>query len=215
MKKNKQNGYTLIELLAVIIILVVVGGIITSILTAVLRSGNKSTTMENVRRNGDSAMAQMSRMITYAQNFEGISVNDPSNLAPGQLQTNCVPQVGSSLIPTPIPTPTQYRYLVIKSWDDGITTFVCNDNDYTIASISSTEVVDTTHPNQSCPAQDCTYLMDTSIKTDCYFTCTQESAAAPVKIDIVLDATSSGVFSENQAAMHFETSIVIRNSGTY
>jgi prepilin-type N-terminal cleavage/methylation domain-containing protein len=199
MKKNKQNGYTLVELLAVIIILVTVGGIITSILTAVLRSGNKSTTMENVRRNGDSAIAQMSRMITYAKDFEGISVNDPSKLAPGQLQTNCVPQVNSSLTPTPIPTPTQYRYLVIKSWDDGITTFACADSK--IASQSSTGTL--------------SYLIDPAIATNCYFNCTQESAAAPVKIDIFLDATISGAFSESQATMHFETSVVIRNSGTY
>ena len=215
MKKNKQNGYTLVELLAVIIILVAVGGIITSILTAVLRSGNKSTTMENVRRNGDNAIAQMSRMITYAQNFEGISVVDPSTLAPGQLQTDCIPQVGSSLTPTPIPTPTQYRYLEIKSWDGGITTFACNDYTNTIASMSSTEIVNTTHPNQACPAQGCIYLVDPSIATNCYFNCTQASAAAPVKIDIFLDATSKGVFSESQATMHFETSVVIRNSGTY
>jgi type II secretory pathway pseudopilin PulG len=210
MKKRKQNGYTLIELLAVMIILIAVGSIVTAILTAVLRSGNKSTTMDNIRRNGDNAIAQISRMVTYAQSFEGISVTDPNTLAPGQLQTDCVPPVGNLLTPTPIPTPTQYKYLMIKSWDGGITTFACANAK--IASISSTAVIDINNP---CPVQGCVYLMDPAIATSCYFNCTQASAAAPVKIDIFLDATSSGVFSENQATMHFETSVVVRNSGIH
>jgi len=47
------------------------------------------------------------------------------------------------------------------------------------------------------------------------FNCSQESAAAPAKIDIFLDlkARSNTIFSESQAELPFETSVVIRNSG--
>ncbi len=46
MKKifSLNNGYTLIELLAVMIILVSAGVVVTSIMVSTLRGGNKSTT---------------------------------------------------------------------------------------------------------------------------------------------------------------------------
>ena len=183
MKEYKKNGYTLVELLAVIFILVAVGTIISSILTSVLRSSNKSTNTEVVRTNGNNAIAQMSRMITYAQKLEGVSVNNPS-----QFQTDCVSQ----------PASTQYRYLQIKSFDGGVTTFSCANSQVASQSASGTS-----------------YLVDPSLNASCYFKCAQESAAAPVKIDIFLDlkATSSAVFAESQAVINFETSVVLRNNG--
>jgi type II secretory pathway pseudopilin PulG len=195
MKKYPKNGYTLIELLAVIFVLVTVGTIIASILTSVLRDSNKSATTENVRANGDSAIAQMSRMITYAQKLEGISCDGT------QFYTDCTSQ------PTPDTSDcalsqsglTHYNYLQIKSFDGGITTFACANSQ--IASQSSTGTLD--------------YLVDPTMDATCYFNCSQESAAAPAKIDIFLDlkAMSSANFSESQAEIPFETSVVIRNSG--
>jgi type II secretory pathway pseudopilin PulG len=256
--KNKklQAGYTLIELLAVMIILMAVGTIITSILVITLRSGNKSTTTNDIRQNGNYAMAQMSKMITYAQEFEGVSVNDPSQF-PAQLQTDCTSQ----------PAFTQYKYLRIKSFDEGITTFACTDSK--IASQSS--IVSTPQAGWTFCANEgaqcsftgtanvqygangsyfykiltngtpCTnavfgdplvgtvkqcyyqattgtlnYLVDPNMVTTCYFNCTQESAAAPVKIDIFLDLKTKNqtIFSESQAEIPFETSVIIRNSGS-
>ncbi len=194
MKKTKNSaGYTLVELLAVIILLVTVGTIISSILTSVLRSSNKSTNTEIVRRNGNFAMAQMSRMITYARKFEGVSVSgDFSN--PTQYQTDCVSQA---------PPLTQFKYLQIKSFDGGTTTFSCANSK--IASQSSTGIF--------------SYLSDPSLVATCYFNCTQTSAAAPAKIDIFLNLKtgSAGFFSESQAGssgIDFETSAIIRNSGS-
>jgi type II secretory pathway pseudopilin PulG len=181
MKKQNEKGYTLVELLAVIFILVAVGTIISSILTSVLRSSNKSTNTEMVRTNGNNAISQMSKMITYAEKFEGVKVNSSD-----QFQTDC----------TSSPSSTQYHFLQIKSFDGGITTFACDQSK--IASQSSLTV----------------YLADPSLSASCYFECSQESAAAPAKIDIFLDlsARSTAVFAESQATMHFETSVVTRNN---
>ncbi|HUD04996.1 MAG TPA: type II secretion system protein [Patescibacteria group bacterium] len=182
MKINNKNGYTLVELLAVIFILVAVGTIIASILTSVLRTSNKSANTENVRRNGNYAISQMSKMITYAQKLEGVSTDGI------QYYTDCVS----------LPTATKYKYLKIESFDGGITTFACANSQ--IASQSSSGSLD--------------YLVDPTMYASCYFNCSQESAAAPIKIDIFLDlkATNSAVFSENQAEIPFETSVVLRNS---
>jgi type II secretory pathway pseudopilin PulG len=191
MKKYQPNGYTLVELLAVIFILVAVGTLISSILTSVLRSSNKGTNTEAVRTNGNNAISQMSKMITYAQKLEGVSVSGNFN-DPTQYQADCSSQ----------PATTKYYYLRIKSFDTGITTFACANSQ--ISSISSV-LVPTIF----------TYLVDPTLSTSCYFQCLQASAGAPAKIDIVLDitATSTAVFSENQATMHFETSVLTRNSG--
>jgi type II secretory pathway pseudopilin PulG len=184
MIKYKKNGYTLVELLAVIFILVAVGTIISSILTSVLRSSNKSTNTEVVRTNGNNAIAQMSRMITYAQKLEGVSDGSGS-------YTDCVPKPAQ-------PVEKHYQSVQIKGFDSGITTFSCANSQVASQSASGTS-----------------YLVDPSLDASCYFKCAQESAAAPVKIDIFLDlkATSSAVFAESQAVINFETSVVLRNNG--
>jgi prepilin-type N-terminal cleavage/methylation domain-containing protein len=66
-----QSGFTLIELLTSIAILAVVGTIVTSVLTSSLRGSNKTTVVENIRQNGDYALSQISKDITYAQPFDG------------------------------------------------------------------------------------------------------------------------------------------------
>lgn len=190
MKKNR-NGFTIVELLAVIIILVTVGTIIVAILTSTTRAGNKSATTENVRRNGNFAIEQMFKMITYAMSFQGVSLD-------GVTYNNCVPPSVGPLTPTP--TPTQYKYLKISSFDEGQTTFHCNDSNSTIASISAAGIF---------------YLVDPSMVTSCYFICYQETETAAPRIDIYLDlkAKSQSLFSESQAEIPFQTSVTMRNGG--
>jgi type II secretory pathway pseudopilin PulG len=183
MKINNQTGYTLVELLTVIIILVAVGSIISSVLVSVLRSSNKSSVTDVVRTNGNNAMAQMSKMITYAQKLEGISVDGSKYYA------DC----------TSLSSTTKYYYLRIKGFDSGVTTFACANSQ--IASKSASGAI--------------SYLVDPKLYATCYFNCSQESAAAPARIDIFLDlkAASSTTFSENQADIPFETSVTVVNSG--
>ena len=180
MKKQNEHGYTLVELLAVIFILVAVGTIIASIITSVLRSSNKSTNTETVRANGNNAIAQMSRMIAYAQKIENLS--DGTNT-----YTDCVSQLATK----------HYKSVQIKGFDNGITTFSCENSQVASQSAAGTS-----------------FLVDPlSLSASCWFQCSQESAAAPAKIDIFLDLSTktTAVFAESQATMHFEASVIPRN----
>lgn len=114
--KNKkfQSGYTLVELLAVMIILVSVGVIITAILVISLRGSNKSNTTNEVRQSGNYITSQMSKMIAYARSFDGVSTNGTTYV------TDCTP------------TPVAYKYIKITSFDNGQTVFSCTGS--TIAS---------------------------------------------------------------------------------
>jgi type II secretory pathway pseudopilin PulG len=180
MIKPNEHGFTLVELLAVIFILVAVGTIIASIMTSVLRSSNKSTNTEAVRANGNNAISQMSRMIAYAQKIENLSDG-------ASTYTDCVSQSASK----------HYQSVQIKGFDSGITTFSCANSQVASQSAAGTS-----------------FLVDTALSANCWFQCSQESAAAPVKIDIFLDlsAKSTAAFAESQAAMHFEASVIPKNN---
>ncbi len=80
---NFRKGFTLVELLVVILVIFIVGGIIMSILYSAFRGATKTNTIDIVRRNGDYAVSQMSRMIRYSQSFGGVST-DGTNYV-----TNC------------------------------------------------------------------------------------------------------------------------------
>lgn len=186
MKKifSLNKGYTLIELLAVMIILVSAGVVVTSIMVSTLRGGNKSTTTNDVRQNGQYAISQMSKMITFAKEFNGVSVDNVT------YSTNCLPYTG----PTPIPTPPLYQYIKITSFDGGTTTFSCSSN--TISSNSASLL------NQNIAV------------SNCFFTCTQASLSVSptIKINFTLSKLNSGFFAENQTTIPFDTSITLRNN---
>ena len=189
MKNLNSYGYTLIELLAVILVMVTVGGIITSILVSALRGENKTNASTQVRQNGDAAISQMYKSIAYAKSFDGISIDNVN------FDISCVP--GSPPAPTPTPTPSQYKFLKVTSFDGGQTTYACQNN--TIAS-------DSASANSS--------LIDTTNLTvsNCFFTCTQKDirSAPTIIINFTLQRNASGLF-ENQSSIPFETSVNFRN----
>jgi len=185
MKQQNEKGYTLIELLAVIFILVAVGTIIASILTSVLRSSNKSTNTETVRANGNYAIAQMSKMIAYAQKVEGFDDGSSS-------YTDCVPKPAQ-------PVAKHYQSVQIKSFDSGITTFSCANSQVASQSASGTSYLVDPSLNASC------YFKCAQESA---------AAPAKIDIFLDLSAVSTAVFAESQATMHFETSVIARNNTT-
>jgi type II secretory pathway pseudopilin PulG len=186
MKKflNKK-GYTLIELLAVMIVMVSVGGIITSILVSALRGGNKTNVSTLVRQNGNYAIFQIARMIAFSRSFDGVSVDGTT------YAENCVPVVPPD--PTPTPTPPEYQYIKITSFDGGQTIFSCENN--TIAS-NGASLIDSS----------------TLTVTNCSFMCSQRTLSSPPSMDIsfTLQRTTGGLF-EAQSTIPFNTSVTLRN----
>lgn len=193
-KKNSfdNKGYTLVELLAVIVVMVVVGVIITGILVSSLRGGSKSNVLDNVTQNGNNAIVQMSKMISYAKNFNGISTDNIT------YTTNCTQVIPPS--PSPTPTPVAYKYIKITAFDGGTTVFGCNG------------------PSDSPPntiASNASSLIDaTSVAvSSCYFSCTQSGFGQipTIGINFTLQQASASSFAEKTATVPFETSITMRN----
>ncbi len=186
---NSQRGFTLVELLAVAVVMVVVSVIVTATITSSLRGTTKTNTVNDVRQNGNYAISQVSKMIEYAKSFGGIS-NDNVNFTP-----NCV---NSTPPLTPTPTPSQYNYLKITGFDNGSTIFSCSqiNNLNTIASNGAS-------------------LIDSNLVSldSCSFTCSQDRITDSPTIGITFflsKRTTSSLF-ENNASVSFTTSVKMRN----
>jgi len=182
-----SEGYTLIELLAVIAIVVVVGVIVAGILISSLRGGSKSNVIDNVRQNGNVAITQMSKMLIYAQSFNGMSADGIS------YTTNCIQDIPPS--PSPTPAPISYSYIKITSFDGGQTIFSCSNS--TIASNGAS-------------------LIDASTVSlvSCSFACTQNNfgQVPTIEINFILSANTTSSFAEKQATIPFSTSVTLRNN---
>lgn len=184
--KNSQAGYTLVELLAVIFILVSVGGVITSILVISLRGSNRATTVNEVRQSGNYVIGQMSKMISYSSRFEGVSLNGTDYI------TDCSVVIPPA--PTPTPAPISYNYIKITNFDGGTTVFSCSGN--SIAS-NGADLINTANLSVG----------------SCSIFCSQDSiSGSPViNIKFTLSKGTSGLFSENQTTVPFDTSVTLRN----
>lgn len=118
----QKKGFTLVELLVVLAILVTIGSIISAILYSAFRGSGKATTTEIVRQNGDYAMTQMTKLIKNSawnlvyNSGDGVSADGKT------YTTICVLPTG-----TPTPTPSVYHYLRVTSLrDNQQTTFLCD-----------------------------------------------------------------------------------------
>lgn len=198
--QNFQRGYTLVELLAVITILVVVGVIVAGILVSSLRGGSKSNVFDNVRQNGNSAITQISKMIIYAQNFNGVSTDGSF------YTTNCIQVIPPS--PAPTPTPVAYKYVKITSFDGGTTIFSCNGSADTPPNTLASKSGSLT------PVP----LIDSStvsiLPNSCYFSCIQDSfgQAPTIGINFTLYKNNPSNFVEKGTTIPFNTSVTVRNN---
>ena len=179
---NSQRGYTLIELLAVMIVMVTVGLIVATILVSALRGNNKTNVISDIRQNGNYAIVQIGRMIEFAQRFAGVSTNGVS------YTTNCVGQSG-----------VQYKYVKIIAFDNGETVLSCNfsSNPPTIAS-GSASLIDT---NRVSLSSDCHFTCSQNTFSE----------APVVGVSFTLSQKNVSGFFENRASIPFETSVIMRN----
>ncbi|MBU2632352.1 hypothetical protein KKG52_01430 [Patescibacteria group bacterium] len=186
---NSSKGYTLVELLAVIIVLIVVGLVVVGILASTLRGKNKTNILNEVTQNGNRVVLQIGKSIEYAERFEGVKANPVSEPA-----LDCI----SYDVITPTPSPQQYKSVLIKKFDsaDSILEYSCNDSNSTLE-------------------LDGESLIDSNIfkVTDCYFTCTQsfETASPAIGVHFTLSNTREEKFAERKVSVPFDTTVVMRN----
>ena len=190
MKLNfKSNeGFTLVELLASIVVLVAVGSVVAGIITASLRGANKTNVMENIRENGNYALTQISRSIEYAQVFNGLSDN-------GEDYTMNCPFSAS---PTPSPVETQYSFIKVTSSNDNATEYGCTVSAPATITSNGASLINTS----------------SIVMTDCVIACVQTRATdiPVVKIGFKLGPKDpTGIAETSSPPILFETSITIRN----
>lgn len=188
---NRQKGFTLVEILAVMMVFGIIGGISAGILVTTLRTSNKSNMITQVKQNGDYAISQIAKTIrnSYSLTYPPLPCGDASS-----------------------PTVTQYISVVDSTGSPS--TISC------VGAVPS-PAVPTIPPNsitlqQGSSAQ--TSLIDPTLvqTSSCSFTCIQATTSDYPVIQIAFSLLQKGLtnFSEQVAsasAINFSTSVVFRN----
>lgn len=78
--KNKQKGFTLIELVVIMGILVLCGGLIASIIFNTLRGSKKSANTNTVTQNGNFALSSITEIVNKADGVVSSCNNTPSKI---------------------------------------------------------------------------------------------------------------------------------------
>lgn len=111
-RSGASSGYTIIELVIVIMVMLVVGGIIVGILYSAIRGTTKARVNNNISQNGSYAITVMTNFLANAKAL--IQVTDPF----GNVFDSCV----SDGI-----NPIDGVSVTIQNYDGGITTFACEN----------------------------------------------------------------------------------------
>ncbi len=182
-KTNNMRGFTLLELLISMTILLTVGSLVFSVLIISIRSTTKVNNTQLVRQNGNDVITQLSRMVQFSQSFNGVSTNGLTYI------TTCQAPIAGGTLQT-------YDYVQITGFDDGVTTFSCAANPATIAS-NSASLIDTNSYTVS----------------SCKFTCTQVTPNSPqtIGISFILGKKNATSFLDNPTPIEFTTSVTLRN----
>jgi prepilin-type N-terminal cleavage/methylation domain-containing protein len=178
-----QKGFTLLELLISMTILLTVGSLVFSVLIISIRSTTKVNNTQLVRQNGNDVITQLSRMVQFSQSFNGVSTDGTT------YTTACQAPIAGGKLQT-------YEYVQITNFDDGVTTFSCSANPSTIAS-NSASLIDTNNYTIS----------------SCKFTCTQVTPESPqtIGISFTLGKKNATSFLDNPTPIEFTTSVTLRN----
>lgn len=183
-----ERGFTLVELLASIIVLVAVGSVISGIITSSLRGTNKTTTIENIRQNGNYTLSQVSKNIQYAQVFNGLS-NDGINYV-----TTCP----FSVAPTPAPVTTTFNFIKVTLVKNNPIVYNCTSSSPLTITENGASLIDT----NSVSLTECTLACIQSRPTD----------VPIIKVSFKLGPKNPNGLPENSTPpILFETSVTMRN----
>ena len=208
--QNSKLGFTMIELLAVAVVIIAVSSIVSAILFSSLRGVSRTSVTDAVRQNGNSAISEISREIRFAKLFKGVSPDGTTYSIDSETDDiDC-----TMYRPTPTPTPTPgrgYTHLKIVSLENETIIFSCEDNSPSIyQEIRSFDESTIISPKSS--------IFDTgTVKMDlssCYFTCSQSVITDPPTIGVhftLSDTKGDTTFFEQKSSSEFQTSVTFRN----
>jgi len=193
MKINFKSklGFTLVELLASVIVLVAISSIIMGIITSSLRGSNKTNTISTIRQNGDYALNQISKDIENSQPFDGQSTGLSTDSG-NTYMSSCF--VDSSV--SPAPTPSVITLISVQP-GDSIVKYVCSNSELSeIVNGTKISLIDPTVSLQSCS-----------------FSCTQNriTDVPIIKISFTLSSANQSKLVENNGSIVFENSVTLRN----
>ena len=175
------------ELLASVFVLIAVGAVVLGIITSSLRGGTKTTTIENIRQNGNHALSQISKNIQYARIFNGLSTNG----------VNYVTSCPFSSAPIPTPVTTSYSYIKVTPFNSSPIVYQCTSS--TIFSNGNSLIDD----------------VDSISMTECVIACVQARATdiPVIRIGFKLGPKnpSNNLVENITPPILFETSLTIRN----
>lgn len=118
-KKRNSLGFTLIEMLVSIAIIITTTTVVVAILASSFTGITKSAVSEDVRQNGNGALSRISRTIQFAESFQGISSDDLS------YEADCTSGGGGET----------YRYVRVRT-NSQIVKMSCTDSDIMLGGAS-------------------------------------------------------------------------------
>lgn len=183
-----NRGFTLVELLSSILILVAAGSVIAGIVTSSLRGANKTNTIENIRQSGNYTLSLVSKNIEYAQVFNGLSTDG----------TTYVTSCPFSLSPTPVPVTTNYKFIKVTPPKGPAITYNCTSSVPLTITQNGESLVNT----------------NSMSLTECTIACIQTRATSIpiIKVSFKLGPKNpSGLVENTTPPILFETSVTIRN----
>lgn len=198
MKKQKRTykakgilndaGFTLIEIVAVALILVTTGTVITGILSSLLRGSNKTRTTNAVGQNGNTTLSLIADIINSSDKVTKIN-NDP----------NVTSYCSSS--------PPEVSSITLRQMTGGETTILCDLANKKIASISADLV--TVDLLNTADVQ-----LNTSQLPVCYFKCfslNNDPYSTPlIEVGFTLQE-KLGTGSDLKSSGVFKTSVTLKN----
>jgi type II secretory pathway pseudopilin PulG len=187
--RKQEKGFTLVELLASIIVLVAIGSVIAGVIVSSLRGSNKANNIEGIRQAGNYTLNQMSKDIGYAQPFDGKSTG-LSNDDGVTYDTSCK----LALSPTPIPV-TPYSMITVRSSSNITAKYKCTTSEL---SANGSALI----------------TPESGTLMGCSLTCIQNSPmdAPIIKISFSIGPKTSNTQVENSnPPIVFETSVIMRN----
>lgn len=113
-KRNNSFGFTLIEMLVSIAIIITTTTVVVAILASSFSGITRSAVSEDVRQNGNNAITRMTRTVQFAQSFQGVSKDNVD------YETDCEATEGD-----------RFNYLKVMN-NSQTTTISCTDSDIII-----------------------------------------------------------------------------------